>query len=81
MLINYLSFLKIIEIFASVFNWVEIHSFSYEIDKLSDSVKIVEFQLNQVDYLVETLEDQFDINLYSFCTEKNRSKLETLFNQ
>jgi hypothetical protein len=79
MLLKFLSFLKVINIFASVFNWVEIHTLVYDIDLLAETIRRVELQLNQVDDLVETLESQFDINLHSFRTEKDRINLETIY--
>jgi hypothetical protein len=79
MLLKFLSFLKVINIFASVFDWVEIHTLVYDIDLLTESIRRVELQISQVDNIVETLENQFDINLYSFRTEKDRLNLETIF--
>jgi uncharacterized protein CbrC (UPF0167 family) len=80
MLIKFITFLRLIDIFAGVFNWVEIHTLSYDLDLLIESVRRVELQVTQVDEIVDCLESQFDINLYSFRAEKDRLRLESIFN-
>jgi uncharacterized protein CbrC (UPF0167 family) len=80
MLIKFITFLRLIDIFAGVFNWVEIHTLSYDLDLLIESIRRVELQVTQVDEIVDCLENQFDINLYSFRAEKDRLRLESIFN-
>lgn len=78
MYLKFLSLLKVINIFANVFNWVEIHTLSFEIDQLYDNIRRVELQLSYCNNVVEQLETQFEINLYAFSTEKDRLKLENI---
>jgi hypothetical protein len=81
MLARFLTFLNLIDIFANVFNWVEISTLNYDLELLYENIRRVELQVSQVDDLVNSLENQFDINLYCFRAEKDRKRLEVIYNQ